>query len=716
MARAMRILMGTFLVGMSSIIGPVAYAADSCDTVVVDETNDRVLGEQTEILEQADRLADLGADVRVRAFEAAPGGNLDTYLQERIASCPSWSTITGDDVKTNMVVFLVSLDRQSLIFYGGNWEGALKGDVDRIRADHMNAQFRNGDYVAGIVDAQKEAHRVMDNWMHPTNNGALPSVSAPSEPVDYSGLVRVVVLTAIVLASGLMLFLLVRVLYLRYVDRQDRRRTHSEALARATTAKAEAARAIAPLVKIEDPQSELSVSWQILMGQLDEDDQQLLGATITHAKELSDRALIHNSQFTSDALNSDFDVKRTAEDLDAITAQYEQIAAEASAATTAYEAVEESYDELQAEVARAPQRLQKLQLKLGEVRQLHQERVRDGFNLPGVDKDIAAVASLLVAAQEDIQAEQPARALGEFRNFEQSCEKIVDSLSAIYRRQQELVARQSQLGNELSSVEMVAQSAQEQFTKLRSDYNQACSDDLVSGSASVGVELESARAAFASAGVFLSMQSQQWDKGEGALDKAEKHARNCKKTCETIMSRIDGLERFASSASSQIGQLLSSIGSAKTTVNGLRGGQQKYVTALGKLPQLVDAVQAKLEADKPDYLAIQTELESIVDQKNRIAKEAQGIEDAIVAEERRRREAQERERQRVLEEEKRERDRLAAAQRAREEREAEDRREEARERQRQADATSAAFNNGSSGGSSGSFGGGGKSGGSSGGW
>ena len=73
-----------------------ARADTFCDDRVVDDTG--VLGNAglAKVQQAADKLADAGADVRVRVIRSLGGqGNMDMFFESALRRCPSWQAPGG---------------------------------------------------------------------------------------------------------------------------------------------------------------------------------------------------------------------------------------------------------------------------------------------------------------------------------------------------------------------------------------------------------------------------------------------------------------------------------------------------------------------------------------------------------------------------------------------------------------------------------------------
>jgi uncharacterized membrane protein YgcG len=163
------LLVGAFFFGAVAAAPAVAQTTDSCDEVVVDSTDQQVLKDRSDVLNAANALESMGAEVRIRALQTVPHDTLSAYKSAQSSICSSWREPNGDMLK-NLIVFIFSIDGQDAIFYGEKWHGALHSKEHGIRLNNMDPQFRGKYYAEGLVDAQNSvasaihSYRTAQTW------------------------------------------------------------------------------------------------------------------------------------------------------------------------------------------------------------------------------------------------------------------------------------------------------------------------------------------------------------------------------------------------------------------------------------------------------------------------------------------------------------------------------------------------------------------------
>lgn len=133
-------------------VGPAAAGggSETCSTVVVDEAG--VLGDQRSVVETAARaLGQLGAEVRVRALERVPGGDIDGWMRAEEQRCPGWLGVGGLRTTNLLVVAVATEDRKTGLWYGERWRPALDGRWQALQVDFMNPLFKQGEFGAGLA-------------------------------------------------------------------------------------------------------------------------------------------------------------------------------------------------------------------------------------------------------------------------------------------------------------------------------------------------------------------------------------------------------------------------------------------------------------------------------------------------------------------------------------------------------------------------------------
>lgn len=136
-----------------------------------------VLGAETAVIQnEAKRLTDLGADVRIVTTGATANLDLDEDVLEK--SCASWQAPNGSRKSTLLALVVSPASRKMGLYYGASWSSALDGHWNAIKSEQMGPKFKGGDWAGGFVAAEKTLASTILEFQHPT----------PDTPVDLSGL------------------------------------------------------------------------------------------------------------------------------------------------------------------------------------------------------------------------------------------------------------------------------------------------------------------------------------------------------------------------------------------------------------------------------------------------------------------------------------------------------------------------------------------------
>ncbi|MCR4428631.1 MAG: TPM domain-containing protein [Caldiserica bacterium] len=174
------------------------FAQTDDQLIVVDQAN--LFGNQKALVEEAaQKLINLGADVRVRTINTySPFANLDLYEEQLEQQSPSWLG-QGGERKNNLIVLIIALqERKTGLYYGVQWENVLGSKWLNIQTDIMNPRFASGDFAGGVVKGFEEIQRLIQG-------GGTPSTETPSGG-GSSALVAIILLVIVLLVVGVILF------------------------------------------------------------------------------------------------------------------------------------------------------------------------------------------------------------------------------------------------------------------------------------------------------------------------------------------------------------------------------------------------------------------------------------------------------------------------------------------------------------------------------
>ena len=632
--------------GMTFVLPTAAEAKDSCTAVIVDDTTGRVLGDQKEVKAATQRLIDLGVDVRVRVFDTAPGGDLSEYQADQIAKCSSWRG-PGGVLKDNTVTYLVSLDRQSYIYYGSSWNASMDDNAARIRADYMNVNFRNGRYSQGIAAAQKETYKVLDAQLHPR---PVPRSEPRSEPVPYpypydpadetvpaaddnsSSAAFVVAMKYIgaVLALGAIIAGIFGIH--RYRRRQAELLKQSEQLA--ITANDGA---VASLEQIRSSET-LKITVDTILTDLNDKDTEAVKATWSKAEAAVSAAFSRNDQITDDSAAFDPRVPHTREEYQEIADAHDDVRQKAEVAATELAKVESLCTSLQKEIDAAPVTLERLKTLLDETKEYDADLTRQGFRT-GTSAAFETADGHLITADEQVASHDYGQAIGRLEDLEALCGRIRSQLDELVQTHSQLVARHQKLSDDLAAATESVDTGKQQLETLQDKYHSACTGDVSNAFDGTDTELDLAGKDLSAAADAFSMESQEWEEAAMLLTSAELHIQRSLEPCSIITSRTSELKQLSAGAASMLDGLRNAARRTDTSIDARRGSQDGYRKALKGILSDINKLSSVLDDSKPDYVSFKASVatlhDSITEVNNGSAAEHQHILDEEEAERRR---------------------------------------------------------------------------------
>lgn len=171
-----------------------ALTVNPSDKVIDDED---VLGNYSEDIENAIDNVKNGLEIHVVTVSSLEGAaNTDQFAKKLVLSNPAWMNPGMNDYKSNLLLFVVSMNNTTFgFYYGKDWRGALDSQASRIRNDVMKpylgrAKNSSGDersknLAESIIAGINEVDRLVDLRLHPGNTPSTVVVHN-EKPVDYS--------------------------------------------------------------------------------------------------------------------------------------------------------------------------------------------------------------------------------------------------------------------------------------------------------------------------------------------------------------------------------------------------------------------------------------------------------------------------------------------------------------------------------------------------
>lgn len=634
----LRRLAAVVLLGIAgALVSPgLAHAQDPCDTLVIDQTAKHVL-DVSAIESAAKQLENTGADVRVRAFQTAPG-SLDSYQDSQVKSCASWRDPNGQ-TKDNLVVFLFSMDHQSALFYGSNWHGSLDDNASRIRADYMNAQFKLGNFTKGITGAMAETNRVLNNQLHPSAS----SGSGGSAGVGW------IVLWVFVGIAGLALLVWLMVVLVR---KRRAAVARKQARQRAKTDAVNAKNAADKAYETFSTHADVDQLVLITTGELNDADTAEVQRLADDARHLTDDADTAWTELDENPLKYDPTLARSPrsrEDYDQIAGKYQAASEKITAAANAVTALTDRCNELQRLIREAPTVFVTRQRELASLQALSDQLAGEGFTAVAKTQ-LKAVATTLAEAGTQINDQKAGQALDELQRAADEMARIREQLNMLKDIRATLTSQQDNLSARLQSCTTGLGNARERLSSIKGQYHRSCWKGFVPMLANAGDMLAEVPGYLSQASDASDMRIQRWSEARKALSVADSKL----SSIESMLTKFDReageLEQMAQTIGKQIDTAASSVETALSKVQGMKGNQSGNEQRLHDLQGVLRGLRTDLNCAQPEYPRISARLKALTSDVESILtaaqRENQRVEDEEAEERRRQRRREEEERRR----------------------------------------------------------------------
>lgn len=616
-----RFLLGVFVAaGFSLAAGPALAQETSveCDAKIIDTTTARVL-DTSQVRAAIARLEEVGADVRVRVFQEAPGGSLDRYQANHVRNCASWQGPEGA-TKSNLITFFFSMDRKSAIFYGGSYGDELGAVIDGIRDQVMGDQLRAGNYTGGIV-------------------ASVDAVKKELIPFDWSELWRKLAVLAVVALGVVALILLVWALFGQLGKLRARRERLQQTRQRVFTLRHEAE---ALYTSIEDGREQLSTAYCEVMDVISSD-----------AKEAFDRDLrallkkVFDLRRRWDIVTTDEGMTAPRSQADAdncVTVWKDGILELAREIDGGVEALLTRCHELKEEAENAPKELEETLRLLGELRKLQASIETLGYK-PVVDSDsLKTEQDRIDTAGWMIERHDYGGAreiLSEVRRRFADASKQIHELP---ERRADLIRRLTQaLENaELFPDQLVG--ASEALGHARATYHQSNWEGLQGLFDYLKDKTGQWHAVRVAAEWALSMDVQDWAKAARLVTELEEVVKEVPQKCAHLIGQVTSLDVLAASARQMLADAAADIQSRSEEFGRYKGDQSSAKRDLSVLETYdLKCLQASLSgaAGDIDYLRFKQGHDQLTVQLTQVAQAAKARHDSVLAEEKRRREEEE---------------------------------------------------------------------------
>lgn len=573
-----------------------ATAAESCDQMVVDDA--RVFGDQqSQVVQAAQQLTNLGADVRVRTIPSLGGfATLDALFKNTQVNCPSW-TGTGTNRKSNLLVFMMTLnDRKVGIFYGDRWVDAFNktGGDQRVWQDFMVPAFRDGNYAKGFVDGMNESHRVLDLYIHPPANTGTGTV-VNKQPTDYSGLWKVLgigLVLVFVVVVGVLVFLAIR----RRREAEEDRKTMRQ---RALTAR-DAASDILQNIGSSDRKAVRSAKVS-KYSQVGNEQAEVLSQAMSDVDSNYESATNGMAAAASASANAD-DGNLTTGEYEQMAVRYEDALEMARDAKKADDLINSTCADIDSKLQKVSQDILTVQSGLDQLKAALESLKNEGIKCDGIDDHVTAATAALSEAQAN---STDLSALKHLEEAQSNLQAGQDAVSAIADHRQKLAEGLPALEKRADGVKQTLSTARDAFERISKTYAPSSWEAVKGNGTEAEKRIGSAEKCHADATEQSDMQHQAWDDALASLQEGNLLLDKAQGLLRSITELEGNLQAAKQQAPQEIDAAQADIDKAASYLHQYDADIKDSIERdLDKARKQLDQARQELAKDLPDYLVV----------------------------------------------------------------------------------------------------------------
>jgi uncharacterized membrane protein YgcG len=578
--------------------------ADDCNTMVVDETGR--LGSNIDKVERAGKeLVNAGGDVRVRVIpDSREYGNLDRYMEAMQSRCASWQSGDGGR-KNNLVVVVVSMDRQAGIFYGDQYKRALDPRFTSIRTDRMSPRFRDGDIAGGIasgIDAIRDYVVAAEAPPPVTGTQAPPIIiqQEPSKSMDLSGLWIVLKILLALVALGLLWYGISRFL-------------NARAKRRAAQLKAQTARTACAnrINELNEPISLVEARLNKLAQSVVEEDVAGLRSTLSGLKNEANRASALYTDYQQSASNPDRKGLSVLE-YEGMAANFNGVLASLDKVRTLREGLDRDVQDALRRVASARSDIDALQQEIYAASVAKVIVQKAGYKTAGVE-------ALLKEATDSKERAETLLSANRALAVESCCKEGTDKAKEAARQANGLPARRAAILEGITDLEDKAMatnaliaSGRTAFDAMAATYAESCWTTVTGNGTEAENRVDVANEATTEASSAVAMSQQEWERAEAVLKEGNSALDEASSLMRSITELLANLEAAKRDAPEEIRAAAADLEKAEAYEHDhdddINNAVKKEILAA---QETLDVVKEEMSKDKPDYLVVLKNAKSV---------------------------------------------------------------------------------------------------------
>ena len=581
-------------------VSPALFAQDICNARVVDKAGVFASG-MSEVENAANELARAGADVRVWAVTTiGSAGTLDKLEKNIESQCPSW-TSPGGNRKNNLVVLMVAVqDRKTGLYFGSEWNDALKPHWARINTKIMGPHFRSGDFAGGFAKGLAEIKRLVNASVAPPPPPPTPQpqqasptvvvVEKATAPTDFTGLWTVMgwVVALGAIAFGAFVFFRLR-------KHTEQRRAAQQ---RALLARQGAASRIIEL----PPQVDLANALvEALAKKVSVDDVDSLWKKIADAQKRIASATAKYED--AGHMAGDPERPRLSEDeYGTIEETYKQILAPLQEASMLLGEVDDARAALEHAIEKAPAAVEQAVKALADAAASIAAVQAEGFKTAGADEKLAQGYAALKEAQESLAAKRFADCGIKAVLVHEFSTAAAAIAQALPQKREQAASTLAELEKRIDGSHSLIQNGREAFGRISKAFAPASWESVKGNGTEATKRFNWAAQAVAQARDLASMENQNWEGVENIVRKANESLDESDSFMRSISTREKNLEEARTQAPLDVGD-------AKRDVEQAWGFIKKFDDDIGDAPEValreaeknIQTAEEELAKNLPDF-------------------------------------------------------------------------------------------------------------------
>ncbi len=579
-----------------SLLTLTAQSQSDCNALLVDQG--KFFGSQSSrILEAADQLTRIGAEVRIRTMrQIAPSPTLDAYEARIEAECASWRA-PGGGRKNNLLVFMIyaasESDRGTGIYYGAQWATPLDRNSAylRIQTEFMNPRFRDGDFVGGFVSGINEAYRLLSQHLNPassTGSGGISSV-----------LLYIVIIIAL---------LVVLAWIFRYLRRRQAER--AEQLAAQNEAVAERQRVTEVILELTD-RSQGASSLELLEARI----QALLRKVSPGDGEPFHERILTLKQSVAALQSSVSDLATSASDptqpglstqaYNGIQRRYAEIYEKLQAAREESTALKAGVEEMRKLIEEAPQRLADAKRKLTDVDQAVSNAAKQGFITAELEQWRGSICEILDDASHALELNTYVRAVKLAEEADAEIANLLQFAKELPEFRQRVLEGIESLGAKIAETEKAIRKGREVFDEIEETFAAALIEPVRGNGSESERRVLFAKDAQVQARNHTAPNQQRWREAGNLIAEASERLADAESMMRSIHALREQLVEARKLAPQEIEAAFADLGKAEIFIQQYDPDiDEELEVDLANAADVLRSAEQMLTETKPDYVAV----------------------------------------------------------------------------------------------------------------